>query len=183
MLLWVGLGLVTLAVVIGTSLYNSLVRLRVHYDTAWADVEAQLKRRHDLIPSLVEAVKGYVGHERGLLQTVTEMRSRAMAATTPADASRLEGSLSQALRGVYLAVEGYPQLKASENVLSVQQALAQTEEAISRFREAYNAGVRDLNTRIQTMPSSVVARLFGFQPREFFTIEDAGDRVAPPVRF
>ena len=183
MVLWLLLGLLALLALIAVSLYNSLVSLRVRSDEAWSGIATQLKRRHDLIPNLVETVKGYAAHERGVFERVTEMRSRAMSATTPAQAAQAEGLLGQALRGLYAVAENYPELKANQNFLSLQQSLAETENAIAGSRQAYNGVVRDLNTRIQTVPSSVIAGMFDFRPREFFEIEDAGDRAVPQVRF
>jgi len=183
MALWVVLGLLALLILIAVSLYNSLVGLRVRASETWSDIETQLKRRHDLIANLVETVKGYAAHERGVLEKVTEMRSRAMSANTPAQAAQAEGMLAQALRGLYAVAENYPDLKANQNFLSLQQSLAETENAIASSRRSYNAVVRDLNTRIQTVPSNIVAGMFGFQPREFFEVEEAGDRAVPQVRF
>ncbi|MBI3455905.1 MAG: LemA family protein [Candidatus Rokubacteria bacterium] len=182
-MLWVVLGLLALVVVIAISLYNGLVGLRVRVDEGWSAIETQLKRRHDLIPNLVETVKGYAAHERGVFERVTEMRSRAMAATTPAQAAQAEGMLGQALRGLYAVAENYPELKANQNFLGLQQTLGETENAIADSRRSYNAVVRDLNTRIQTVPSSIIAGMFRFQPREFFEIEAEAERAAPQVRF
>jgi len=183
MALWVLLGLHALVVVVGIGLYNALVRLRVQCDEAWSGIETQLKRRHDLIPNLVETVKGYAAHERGVFEKVAEARSRAMAASTPAEAARAEGMLTQALLGLYAVAESYPELKANQSFLSLQQTLAETENAISGARQSYNAGVRDLNTRIQSVPSNLIARLFNFRPREFFEIEEPADRAVPQIRF
>ena len=181
--LWIILGLVGLVVVIVIGLYNGLVRLRVRCDEAWSGIETQLKRRHDLIPNLVETVKGYAAHERGVFEKVTEMRSRAMSASTPAQAAQAEGMLSQALRGLYAVAENYPALKADQSFLSLQQTLADTENVIAGSRQAYNGVVRDFNTRIETVPASIIAGMFNFQRREFFEIQDAADRAVPEVRF
>ena len=183
MALWLVLGLLGLLGLLAVGLYNRLVGLRVRSEAAWSNIETQLKRRHDLVPNLVETVKGYAAHERGLFERVAEMRSRAMSASTPAQAAQAEGMLTQALRGVLAVAEGYPDLKANQNFLSLQQSLAETENAIAGSRGTYNDVVRDLNTRIQTVPSSIIAGMFGFQPREFFEIEEAGDRAVPQVRF
>jgi LemA protein len=177
------LGIVIVLALVGVGLYNGLVRSRVRVDEAWSGIAAQLKRRHDLIPNLVETVKGYAAHERGVLEKVTELRSRAMSATTPAQSAQAEGLLSQALRGLYAVAEGYPDLKANQNFLSLQQTLADTEGAIAGARQGYNAAVRDLNTRIESVPSNVVAGAFGFTRREFFELEDAAERAVPQVRF
>ena len=182
-MLWVVLGLLVLVVLIAISLYNSLVRLRVRADQAWSDIDAQLKRRHDLIPNLVETVKGYAAHERGVFQQVTEARSRAMAATTPAQAGQAEGLLSQALGRLFAVAEAYPELKANQNFLSLQQTLAETENAIAGSRQSYNQVVRDLNTRIETVPTNIIAGMFNFRPRDFFEIQEASERAVPQVRF
>jgi LemA protein len=177
------LAVVAVLVLAGVALYNGLVRARVRVDESWSGIATQLKRRHDLIPNLVETVKGYAAHERGTLEKVTEMRSRAMAATTPAQAAQAEGLLSQALRGLYAVAEAYPDLKASQTFLSLQGTLSDTEGAIAGARQEYNAAVRDLNTRIESVPTNVLAGLFGFTPREFFELEDPAERAVPQVRF
>lgn len=128
-------------------------------------------------------MKGYAAHEQGVLEKVTELRSRAMAATTPAQAAQAEGLLTQALRGLYAVAEGYPDLKANQNFLSLQQTLADTEGAIAGARQGYNAAVRDLNTRVESVPTNLLASSFGFTRREFFEIEDPADRAVPQVRF
>jgi LemA protein len=177
------LGIVVVLVLVGVGLYNGLVRSRVRVDEAWSGIATQLKRRHDLIPNLVETVKGYAGHEKGVLEKVTELRSRAMAATTPGQAAQAEGLLTQALRGLYAVAEGYPDLKANQNFLSLQQTITDTEGAIAGARQGYNAAVRDLNTRIESVPTSLLASTFGFTRREFFEIEDPAERAVPQVRF
>jgi LemA protein len=177
------LGIVVVLVLVGVGLYNGLVRSRVRVDEAWSGIATQLKRRHDLIPNLVETVKGYAGHEKGVLEEVTELRSRAMTATTPGQAAQAEGLLTQALRGLYAVAEGYPDLKANQNFLSLQQTIADTEGAIAGARQGYNAAVRDLNTRIESVPTNLLAGSFGFMRREFFEIEDPAERAVPQVRF
>ena len=182
-MLWVVLGVLALLVVVAISLYNSLVGLRVRADAAWSDIDTQLKRRHDLVPNLVETVKGYAAHERGVFQEVTEARSRAMAAATPAQAAQAEGLLTQALGRLFAVAEAYPELKANQNFLSLQQTLAETEDAIAGSRRGYNSVVQDLNTRIQTVPSNIIAGMFNFRPRDFFEIQEAAERAVPEVRF
>lgn len=162
--------------------YNSLVRLRVQADAAWSDVDVQLKRRHDLIPNLVETVKGYAGHERGTLEAVTNARSHAMSASGPAERAQAEGQLSQALRSLLMVAEAYPELRASQNFGQLQQTLHGLEDAIQNARRYYNAVVRDLNTKIAQFPSNLVALTFGFKPREFFEIADE-ERAVPKVSF
>lgn len=183
MALWIGLGIVGLVILAGILIYNSLVSLRVRSDEAWADIETQLKRRHDLIPNLVEAVKGYMGHERGVLEKVTELRGTAIGATGPAAAAQAEGQLTQALRSLFAVAENYPQLRASENFMNLQQTLGQIEEQLQLSRRYYNAVVRDLNTRIQSFPSNIVASMFRFILREFFELETPEEGRPVQVRF
>jgi LemA protein len=166
------------------AIYNGLVRLNVQTDNAWSDIDVQLKRRHDLIPNVVEAVKGYASHERQTLDAVVSARSRAVAvqAAGPAERGQAEGALTLALRGLFALAEAYPQLRAAENFAQLQTTLAQIEDAIQNARRYYNAVVRDLNTRVQQFPSNLVAGLFGFRNREFFEIPGA-ERETPPVKF
>jgi LemA protein len=163
-------------------IYNSLVRLRVQADNAWADIDVQLKRRYDLIPNLVETVKGYAAHERGTLEAVIEARSRAMAAQGPAAKAEAEGELQRTLKSLFALSEAYPQLQAAENFRSLQDSLTRIEEAVQSARRYYNAVVRDLNTKIHQFPTNLVATVFGFREREFFQIAEA-EREAPRVQF
>lgn len=174
-------GLVALAVV---AIYNGLVKLNVRTDNAWSDIDVQLKRRTDLIPNVVETVKGYAGHERQTLEAVVNARNRAVSAQTagPAERGQAEGALTSALRGLFALAESYPQLRAAENFAQLQNTLSQIEEAIQSARRYYNAVVRDLNTRVQQFPSNLVAGMFGFKNREFFEIPDA-QRETPKVSF
>jgi len=164
-------------------LYNGLAGLRVRADSAWSDIDVQLKRRHDLIPNLVETVKGYAAHEKGTFENIARYRSAAMSATTVDDKAQAEGQLTQALRGLLAVAENYPQLRASEQFTSLQNQLAQTEDAIQNSRRYYNAVVRDLNTKIATFPSNIIAGMFNFTPRQFFQTETAEDRATPVVKF
>ena len=163
--------------------YNKFVGQEEAVKAQWAQVQNQLQRRNDLIPNLVETVKGYAAHERGVFEQVAEARSRAMGAGTPAQSAQAEGLLTQALGRLFAVAEAYPELKANQNFLSLQQTLSSTEDAISGSRQAYNQVVRDLNTRIQTAPSNIIAGMFNFKPRDFFEIPDAAEREAPQVRF
>lgn len=163
--------------------YNGLAGLRVRADSAWSDIDVQLKRRHDLIPNLVETVKGYAAHEKGTFENIARYRSAAMSATTVDEKSQAEGQLTQALRGLLAVAENYPQLRASEQFTSLQSSLTQTEDAIQNSRRYYNAVVRDFNTKIATFPSNIVAGMFGFQPRQFFQTETPEDRATPVVKF
>jgi LemA protein len=177
-LLVVAAGIVAIIV-----LYNGLVRLRVQADNAWADIDVQLKRRHDLVPNLVETVKGYAGHERGTLEAVVQARNQAVSATGPAAKAQAEGELTRALRQVFALAEAYPQLRAAESFAQLQASLGQIEDAIQNARRYYNAVVRDLNTRVAQFPSNFVASAFGFAPREFFELTSEGERQPPQVRF
>jgi LemA protein len=164
-------------------LYNGLAGLRVRADSAWSDIDVQLKRRHDLIPNLVETVKGYAAHEKGTFENIARYRSAAMSATTVDEKAQAEGQLTQALRGLLAVAENYPQLRASEQFTSLQGSLSQTEDAIQNSRRYYNAVVRDLNTKIATFPSNIIAGMFNFAPRQFFQTETAEDRATPVVKF
>ena len=181
--LWIGLGIIGLVILSGILVYNSLVSLRVRSGEAWADIQTQLKRRHDLIPNLVETVKGYMSHERGVLEKVTELRGAAMGASGPAAAAQAEGQLTQALRSLFAVAENYPQLRATENFMNLQQNLGQIEEQIQLSRRYYNAVVRDLNTRIQSFPSNLIASTFGFTMRDFFELETPEEGRPVQVRF
>lgn len=180
-----GLPLGVLLLVVGVAVavvYNSLVKLRVLSDNAWADIDVQLKRRHDLIPNVVEAVKGYAGHERGTLERVVQARAQAMSAEGPAARGDAEGGLTTALRGLFALVEAYPQLRASEHFAQLQTTLVDIEDAIQHARRYYNAVVRDFNTRVQQFPSNLVASLFGFTVREFFQLANQEEGAVPNVK-
>jgi LemA protein len=178
------LGILAVIAVAVIGIYNSLVKLKVQADNAWSDIDVQLKRRHDLIPNVVETVKGYAGHERQTLEAVINARSRAVSVqgAGPAERGQAEGALTTALRGLFALAEAYPQLRAAENFGALQNTLAQIEEAVQNARRYYNAVVRDLNTKIQSFPSNIVAGMFGFKNREFFEIPDT-QREAPQVKF
>ncbi len=162
--------------------YNSLVRLRVQSENAWSDIDVQLKRRYDLIPNVVETVKGYAAHEKGTLEGVINARNRAMSAQGPAAKAEAEGMLTQALRQLFALAEAYPQLRAVESFNSLQKTLQEIEDYIQNARRYYNAVVRDFNTRIAQFPSNIVAGMFNFQRREFFELAEA-ERAAPKVSF
>jgi LemA protein len=181
-MIWI-LAILAVVAVIVVVIYNGLVQLKVQADNAWADIDVQLKRRHDLIPNLVETVKGYAGHERQTFEAVTAARSRAMSATGPAARAEAEGALTTALRGLFAVAEAYPQLRAVENFTQLQAMLAQIEEAIQNARRYYNAVVRDLNTKIQQFPSNIIAGMFNFATRDFFELSDAAERSVPKVSF
>jgi len=165
------------------SIYNSLVRLRNAVENAWSQIDVQLKRRHDLIPNLVETAKGYMKHERETLEEITKARAAAMGAKSVSEASKAEGALGEALSKFLLVVENYPDLKANQNFLAVQEELTSTENKISFARQSYNDQVLFFNNKIQMFPSNVVAGMFGFGKRDFFEIEVAAEREVPKVSF
>jgi LemA protein len=177
------LVVLVLIVIFVIGMYNSLVRLKVTCDNAWADIDVQLKRRYDLIPNLVETVKGYAGHEKGTLEAVINARNRAMTAAGPADKAEAENMLSGALKSLFALSEAYPQLRAVESFTSLQNSLTQIEDAVQNARRYYNAVVRDLNTKIQQFPSNIFANMLGFKPREFFEVTAPAEREAPKVSF
>jgi len=177
------LAILIVAGLIVAGMYNGLVQLKVRADNSWSDIDIQLKRRHDLIPNLVETVKGYAAHEKGTFENVARYRSAAMAATSTEDRAQAEGQLTQALRGLLAVAEAYPELKANAQFMSLQQQLTDLEEALQNSRRYYNAVVRDLNTKIQSFPSNIVAGMFNFQQRQFFEISDPAERAVPSVKF
>jgi LemA protein len=183
--LYLALAVVAVIALVVISIYNGLVRLNVQVDNAWSDIDVQLKRRHDLIPNVVETVKGYAAHEKGTLEAVVNARARAVSVqgAGPAERGQAEGALTSALRGLFALAEAYPQLRATENFGQLQATLAQIEDAVQNARRYYNAVVRDLNTRVQQFPSNLVAGMFGFRNREFFEIPDAAQRETPQVKF
>ena len=180
---WVLLIGLVLVIFILIGMYNSLVRLKVTCDNAWADIDVQLKRRYDLIPNLVETVKGYAAHEKGTLEAVINARNRAMTATSPADKAQAENMLSGTLKSLFALSESYPQLRAIESFTSLQNSLSQIEDTVQNARRYYNAVVRDLNTKIQQFPTNIFAGMLGFKPREFFEVTAAAEREAPKVSF
>ena len=180
------IAIVIILLVLGliiAGMYNSLVQLRVRADSAWSDIDVQLKRRHDLIPNLVETVKGYAAHEKGTFENVARYRSAAMAATSTEDRAQAEGALTQALRGLLAVAEAYPQLQASQQFQSLQNSLSEIENALQNARRYYNAVVRDLNTRIQSFPTNIIAGMFNFGEAQLFQIDNAAERNAPQVKF
>src|SRR2546425_11222417 len=163
--------------------YNKLVGLRVRSDEAWSDIDVQLKRRTDLVPNLVETVKGYAAHERGTLDAVIRARGAAVAAQTPESRAQAEGQLTQALRGLFALAESYPDLKASANFQSLQASLGEIEDAVQSARRYFNAVVRDLNTTIEIFPSNLVAGLFQFREHAYFELDRPEERQIPKVSF
>jgi len=176
-------GILVLVLLFIIGLYNSLVQLRNQVDNAWSQIDVQLKRRHDLIPNLVETAKGYMQHERQTFERITEARSRAMGAKTVGEASQAEGALTDALSKFMLVVENYPDLKANQNFLALQEELTGTENRIAFARQAYNDSVLFYNNKIQMFPSNVIAGSFNFTKRDFFEVGSAAEREVPKVSF
>ena len=176
-------GILLLLVLFFFGLYNGLVRARNAVKNAWSQIDVQLKRRHDLIPNLVETVKGYMEHERETLEAVTQARTAAMSASGPAESGKAEGMLTGALKTLFAVSESYPDLKANQNFLALQEELTSTENKISFARQAYNDAVMTYNNKIEMVPSNIIASMFNFKPSEFFEIETPGDREAPKVSF
>jgi LemA protein len=183
MLLWIILVVVVVAVVYAIVVFNGLVRTRQMANEAWSGIDVQLKRRSDLVPNLVEAVKGYAAHERNVLEQVTELRgqARGLPSDDVARRAQAEGALSVALGKLIALAENYPDLKASSNFLELQQQLSALEDEIQMARRYYNGTVRNLNVLVQSFPSNLIAGLFGFGQRDYFEIADAADRAVPQV--
>jgi len=181
-LIWIILVLALLLIWL-IFIFNKLIRLKNRAKEAWSDIEVQLKRRHNLIPNLVETVKGYAAHEREVLEKVTEARTRAMSAQTLKEKGEAENMLTQTLKSLFAVAENYPDLKASQNFLELQRELRDTEDKIQAARRFYNANVRDLNIAIESFPSNIVAKLFGFKKMDLFEIEEAEERKVPKVEF
>ncbi|HYE22319.1 MAG TPA: LemA family protein [Verrucomicrobiae bacterium] len=173
------LGILALVVFWLIAMYNSLISSRNRVDEAWADIEVQLKRRYDLIPNLVNTVKGYAKHEEGLFTKVTDARSAAMAAPTPQQKLAAENQLSQTIRSLFAVAENYPDLKANQNFLSLQSDLTDTEDKIQASRRFYNGNVRDYNTKLQTFPTNFFANMFNFTAKQFFDIDEKGPEGQP----
>jgi LemA protein len=165
------------------AVYNGLIKLKVRTDEAWSDIDVQLKRRYDLIPNLINTVKGYATHERELFEKVTQARANAMNAQNPEKKAEAENMLSGALKSLFAVSENYPQLRANENFLELQRELSDTENKIQASRRFYNGNVRDLNTKILVFPDSIVAGMLNIQKREFFEIEEPKEKETPKVEF
>src|SRR4051812_7728361 len=179
----IAIAVVVLIVIYAVMTFNSLIRLRTRADEGFSDIDVQLKRRHDLIPNLVETVKGYAQHERQVFENVTAARSNAVSAQGPAEQGRAETALTGALRQLFAVAEAYPDLKANQNFLELQNEITDTEDKIQASRRFYNMTVRDLNTKVQQFPSSVIARFANAREREFFELEDPAERAVPAVSF
>jgi LemA protein len=172
MAVWIVLGVVALALLAGIVLFNRLVSLRNRVDNGWSQIDVQLRRRYDLIPNLIETVKGYAAHEREVFERIAQARSRGIAADTVGDQAQAENQLTRGLRQLLAVAEAYPELKANQNFLALQEELTATESRIAYARQFYNDQVMRLNTLIQSFPSNLIASAFHFTPREFFDIED-----------
>lgn len=177
------LAILVLIILFAVTSYNRLIRLNVSVDEAFAQIEVQLKRRSDLIPNLVETVKGYAAHEKSTLDAVVAARAKSTSATTVADVAAADGAMTQALRGLLAVAEAYPDLKASANFLSLQDELSTTENKVSFARQFYNDNVRSLNSAVKTFPSNLFAGLAKVATRAFYEVEDPTDRKAPNVKF
>lgn len=182
-LTYVILVIVAVVVVWLIGVYNGLVRLNNKTKEAWSDIDVQLKRRHDLIPNLVETVKGYASHESGLFAKVAEMRSRAMGAQNPTEAAVAENELSGVLKSLFAVAENYPDLKANQNFMQLQGDLTDTENKIEASRRYYNGNVRDFNTRIEVFPNNLVAGMLNFKKYDFYEVANAGEKEAIAVKF
>jgi LemA protein len=178
-----GLALLAGVVIVGFGIwtFNRLTQLRQLADNAWADIDVQLKRRHDLIPSVVAVVKGHAGYERGTLEAVVEARNRALQAAGPAAKADAEVPVTGSLQRIFAIAEAYPELRAAESFGELQRTLSEVEDHLQNARRYYNAVVRDLNTKVAQFPANLVAGLLRFQPREFFGLDDASERAVPPV--
>ncbi len=182
------IGIILLILIVGgiiwlIATYNGLIKSKNRTEEAWADIEVQLKRRHDLIPNLVETVKGYAKHERELFEKVTQARAQAMNAQSFQEKSQAENQLSQTLKSLFAVAENYPDLKASENFAKLQDELTDTENKIQAARRFYNGNVRDYNIKLETFPTNLFAQKLGFKKKEFFEIEEPSERENPQVKF
>lgn len=173
MILVIILVVLGLLLLFGVAMYNGLVRANVRVDEAWSDITVQLKRRADLIPNIVNTVKGYAAHEKEVFEKVTEARAQTLAAQNPAAAAQAENQFQQALKSLFAVAEAYPDLKANQNFLQLQAELVDTEDKIQASRRFYNGSARDLNTKIKVFPTNIFANMLGFKPREFFEVDEA----------
>lgn len=176
--IWIILGIVAVIGIFLWVTYNSLVTLRVRVEEAWSDINVQLKRRLDLIPNLIETVKGYAKHESGVFQAVTEARANVINANGVKETAAAENQFEGALKSLFAVAESYPDLKANENFVELQRELVDTEDKIQGARRFYNSGVTNLNTKVQTFPANIVAGMFGFKNREFFEVDELEQAAA-----
>ena len=176
------LAIIVILIIWAIAIYNGLIRLKNRVDEAWSDIDVQLKRRYDLIPNLVNTVKGYAAHEKEVFEKVTEARTRAMSAQSAGDKAQAENMLSQTLKSLFAVAENYPDLKANQNFLELQRELTDTEDKIQAARRFYNGNVRDFNTKIQVFPNNLIAGSLGYTAREFFEAEE-GEKEPVKVEF
>ena len=181
--LWVIIGIITFIILWFIFSYNSFVRLRNRADNAWSQIDVQLKRRFDLIPNLVEAVKGYMKHEKATFKEITEARTAFLKATGPLDKAKAEGMLSGALKSIFAVAENYPKLEASQNFMQLQEELSGTESKLAYARQFYNDSIQSWNEKLQSFPSNLIAGMFGYKQREFFKTESEAERKAVKVSF
>lgn len=181
--MWIAIAVAVVVLLLIIYIYNSLVRAKVRVDEAWSDITIQLKRRYDLIPNLVETVKGYAKHEKQVFEDVTKARTSALKAQTVGEAAEADNQFQTALKSLFAVAEAYPQLRASENFQKLQDEVTDTEDKIQAARRFYNGAVRDLNIRIQTFPTNIFAGMLGFKLREFFDVEaNQAAAIAEPVK-
>ena len=180
---WIIFGIAAVLILWAIAIYNGFVQLKVRAEGSWSDIDVQLKRRYDLVPNLVETVKGYAAHEKGVFESVTQARARAISASGPEAKGAAEQGLAGALKTLFAVAENYPQLRASENFQGLQNSLGQIEEAIQNARRYYNAVVRDYNTKLGVLPDAVIGRLAGFQAKEFFQPDSPEERKNVKVSF
>jgi len=181
--LWILIAVIVLVIFWLIAIYNSLIKLRNRTDEAWSDIDVQLKRRYNLIPNLVETVKGYAKHERELFEKVTKARTAAMGAQAPGDKAQAENMLTGALKSLFAVAENYPDLKANQNFLELQRELSDTENKIQAARRFYNGNVRDFNIKIETFPNNLVAGTLNFKKRDFFELESKEEKEPVKVEF
>jgi len=177
------IGIIAVAILWAIAVFNGLIKLKNRTDEAWSDIDVQLKRRHDLIPNLIETVKGYAAHEKQAFESVTNARAKAISAQGMAEKAKAEDALSNTLKTLFAVAEAYPELKANANFLELQRELSDTENKIQAARRFYNGNVRDLNIKIERFPERIIAGMLGFKKREFFEIENEAEKAVPQVKF
>ncbi len=182
-ILWILIAVVVILVFIIAAIFNRLVNLKNRSEEAWSDIDVQLKRRHDLIPNLVETVKGYAKHEKELFEKVTEVRAAAISSKGIADKAKAENQITEALKSVFAVAENYPNLKANENFVELQREITDTEDKIQAARRFYNGNVRDLNIAIESFPSNIIANMFSYKKKELFELDDVEERKNIEVKF
>jgi len=182
-ILWILIAVVVILVFIIAAIFNRLVNLKNRSEEAWSDIDVQLKRRHDLIPNLVETVKGYAKHEKELFEKVTEARAAAISSKGIADKAKAENQITEALKSVFAVAENYPNLKANENFVELQREITDTEDKIQAARRFYNGNVRDLNIAIESFPSNIIANMFSYKKKELFELDDVEERKNIEVKF